>query len=75
MIVLYNAYFLLKFNVHINVEICTSIKLIVYLYKYVFKSSNFVSVEAIITKKVNRFVHANDSISIVDECITYHESR
>ena len=75
MIVFYNVYFLLKFNVHINVEICTSIKFIVYLYKYVFKSSNFVSVEITITKKINRFVHASDSILIVDECITYHESK
>ena len=75
MIVFYNVYFLLKFNVHINVEICTSIKLIVYLYKYVFKNSNFVNVEIIITKKINRFVYASDSISIVDECTTYHENK
>ena len=75
MIVFYNVYFLLKFNVYINVEICTSIKFIVYLYKYVFKNSNFVNVEIIITKKINRFVHANDSTSTVDECITYHENK
>ena len=74
-IVFYNVYFLLKFNVYINVEICTSIKFIVYLYKYVFKNSNFVNVEIIITKKINRFVHANNSISIVDECITYHKNK
>ena len=75
MIVLYNVYFLLRFNVHINVEICTSIKFIVYLYKYVFKNSNFVNVEIITTKEVNRFVHVNNSILIVDECITYHENK
>ena len=75
MIVFYNVYFLLKFNAYINVEICTSIKLIVYLYKYVFKSFDFVNVETIITKKINRFVHVNDSILIVDECITYHENK
>ena len=75
MIVFYNVYFLLRFNVYINVEICTFAKSIAYLYKYVFKGSNFVSVEIIITRKVNRSVHANDSAFVVDECITYHENK
>ena len=71
----YNIYFLLKFNVYINVEICTFVKFIVYLYKYVFKNSNFVNVEIIITKKINRFIHVNDSIFVVNKCITYYKNN
>jgi len=36
-IVPYNPYLLLKFNCHINVEICSSVKSVKYLYKYIFK--------------------------------------
>lgn len=33
----YNAYLLLKYNAHINVEVCTSLKTIKYIYKYIYK--------------------------------------
>ncbi|XP_065321170.1 uncharacterized protein LOC135928643 [Gordionus sp. m RMFG-2023] len=33
----YNKYLLLKFNAHINVQICTSIKSVKYIFKYVYK--------------------------------------
>lgn len=36
-VVPYNPYLLLKYDCHINVEICTSVKSIKYLYKYVYK--------------------------------------
>jgi hypothetical protein len=36
-VVPYNPYLSKKFNCHINVEICSSIKAIKYLYKYVYK--------------------------------------
>ena len=46
-VVPYNPYFSLKYNCHINVEICSSIKSVKYLYKYVYKDSDrvIVSVE------------------------------
>ena len=71
----YNVYFSLKFNVYINVEICTSIKSIIYLYKYVFKNSNSINVSTIIIRNVNDFVQTNDTILTIDECITYHENK
>ena len=43
-VVSYNTYLLLKYEFYINVEICTSIKLVTYLYKYVFKKSNHANV-------------------------------
>lgn len=36
-VVSYNAYLLQRYNVHINVEYCASIKVVKYLYKNIFK--------------------------------------
>jgi hypothetical protein len=36
-VVPYNPYLSLLFNCHINVEVCTSIAVVKYLYKYVYK--------------------------------------
>ena len=36
-IVPYNPYLLLRFDCHLNVEVCTSIKAVKYLYKYIHK--------------------------------------
>ncbi|KAL5560737.1 hypothetical protein UlMin_036948 [Ulmus minor] len=36
-VVPYNPYLLAKFNCHINVEICSTIKAVKYLYKYIYK--------------------------------------
>ena len=46
-VVPYNPYLTLKFNAHINVEICNSIKSIKYLYKYVFKGHDKLSVNLV----------------------------
>jgi hypothetical protein len=42
-VVLYNPILLMRYNCHINVEICNSIKCAKYLYKYVFKGHDRVS--------------------------------
>ncbi|XP_063781211.1 uncharacterized protein LOC134929546 [Pseudophryne corroboree] len=36
-VVPYNPYLALKYNAHINVEVCTSLAAIKYIYKYIFK--------------------------------------
>lgn len=43
-VVFYNLYLLKKFNAHINMEICSSIKAITYLYKYMCKNHNLVDI-------------------------------
>ena len=40
----YNPYLTKKYNAHINVEICSSIKSCKYLYKYVYKGPDMASV-------------------------------
>ncbi|XP_021835604.1 uncharacterized protein [Spinacia oleracea] len=44
-VVPYNSWLLLKYDCHINVEICSSIKCVKYLYKYVHKGVDRVSME------------------------------
>ncbi|XP_027102649.1 uncharacterized protein [Coffea arabica] len=36
-VVPYNPYLLAKFNCHINVEICSTVKAVKYIYKYIYK--------------------------------------
>ena len=44
-VVPHNPYLLLKYNAHINVESCSSIKAIQYVHKYVFKGPDMANVE------------------------------
>lgn len=53
-IVPYNPYLLLKYNCHINVELCASVKSVKYLYKYIYKGHDCATVEFdAITNNVN----------------------
>ncbi|XP_062198826.1 uncharacterized protein LOC133901487 [Phragmites australis] len=40
----YNSYLLRLFNYHINVEVCSSIKVVKYMFKYIYKGHDRVSV-------------------------------
>ena len=62
-IVPYNPYFSLKFNCHINVESCASVKSVKYLFKYVYKGLNCANVVI----KENALDH--------DEIKTFMDSR
>ncbi|KAL0284782.1 UNVERIFIED_CONTAM: hypothetical protein Sangu_2809000 [Sesamum angustifolium] len=44
-VVPYNPWLLLKYDCHINVEICSSIKSIKYVYKYVYKGPDCIVFE------------------------------
>jgi hypothetical protein len=44
-VVPYNPWLSKKYNCHINVEVCTSVRAVTYLYKYVLKGSDRASVE------------------------------
>ncbi|GBM29244.1 hypothetical protein AVEN_1423-1 [Araneus ventricosus] len=44
-VVPYNPWLLNKFNAHINVEVCASVKSVKYLYKYVYKGHDAASVK------------------------------
>lgn len=44
-VVPYNPYLLAKFNCHLNVEVCTTVKSVKYIYKYVYKGYDCASLE------------------------------
>ncbi len=44
-VVPYNPHLLLKYNCHINVEICSSIKAVKYLFKYIYKGHDCADIE------------------------------
>ena len=69
-VVPYNPYLLLKYNAHINVEICSTVSAVKYLYKYVYKGHD---------RAIVKF-HTGDSSESsrtknVDEIVNYLEAR
>ncbi|XP_021721355.1 uncharacterized protein LOC110688911 [Chenopodium quinoa] len=61
----YNPYLLAKYDCHINVEVCSTIKAIKYLYKYIYKGHDRVV-----------FALSNpDNISIGDEISSFQTAR
>lgn len=50
-VVPYNPYFSQKYNCHINVEVCSSIVAVKYLYKYVYKGSDMTEIGAEATRR------------------------
>jgi len=57
----YTPWLLLKYDCHINVEVCSSIKSIKYLYKYVYKGQDRVAMEihkGLIIDEVQQYLDA-----------------
>ncbi|WVZ64734.1 hypothetical protein U9M48_014211 [Paspalum notatum var. saurae] len=64
-VVPYNPFLLRYFNCHINVEVCSNIKAVKYLYKYLYKGHDRASVS----------VNEADGQGNVDEIKMYREAR
>ncbi|KAK2993473.1 hypothetical protein RJ640_015157 [Escallonia rubra] len=64
-VVPYNPYLLAKFNCHINVEICSSIKAVKYLYKYIDKGH-----DRVLFQVVN-----NETSVSIDEISQFQSAR
>lgn len=69
-VVPYNPYLLLKFNCHINVEVCSTLSAIKYLFKYCYKGHDCALIEM---KKVNNKV--SESEIKYDEIQQYINTR
>ena len=41
---------------HINIEICTSIKAVKYIYKYIYKGSNYTTLQLTDGDEVNKYL-------------------
>ncbi|CAN6555560.1 unnamed protein product [Malus baccata var. baccata] len=57
----YNPWLLLRYDCHINVEICASIKSVKCLYKYVYKGSDRVTVEVQLDPKYDEIKQFQDA--------------
>ena len=68
-VVPYNPFLTKKYNAHINVEICSSITSIKYLYKYVYKGCDRVMYQA------RAAVNDNEPAAGVDEITRYLDAR
>lgn len=64
-VVPYNPYLLRMFNCHINVEVCSSIKAVKYLFKYIYKGHDRASVS----------VNGVDNEGNIDEIRQYRNAR
>ncbi|XP_073359742.1 uncharacterized protein [Aegilops tauschii subsp. strangulata] len=64
-VVPYNPYLLRMFNCHINVEVCSSIKAIKYLYKYIYKGHD----------KASFSIDQPDADGNIDEIKRYVDAR
>ena len=42
---LYNLYLIRRYKIHINVEICALIQIVKYIYKYIYKSFNRITLQ------------------------------
>ena len=60
-----NPYLITRYNCHINVAVCSSIKVVKYLYKYIYKGHDRVVVY---------IVDSNDAI-LVDEIQQFQDAR
>ncbi|XP_027108916.2 uncharacterized protein [Coffea arabica] len=64
-VVPYNPYLLALFDCHLNVEICSTVKLVKYLYKYVYKGHD----------RVSFYIHSDKTFEDVDEISDFQSGR
>ncbi|XP_020243617.1 uncharacterized protein LOC109821873 [Asparagus officinalis] len=64
-VVPYNPYLLTRYNCHINVEICSGIKAVKYLYKYIYKGHDRVAVN----------IEYNEGEKVVNEIKNFQDAR
>nr|XP_016460125.1 PREDICTED: uncharacterized protein LOC107783644 isoform X1 [Nicotiana tabacum]XP_016460126.1 PREDICTED: uncharacterized protein LOC107783644 isoform X1 [Nicotiana tabacum] len=64
-VVPYNPYLLCKYNCHINVEVCSDIKVVKYIYKYIFKGHD----------KISFGLHEDNTNIQIDEIKEYQSAR
>ena len=64
-VVPYNPYLLTRYNCHINVKVCSSIKAVKYLYKHIYKGNDRIAV----------YIVNNSNHILVDEIQQFQDAR
>ncbi|XP_015189382.1 PREDICTED: uncharacterized protein LOC107073306 [Polistes dominula] len=57
-VVPYNKYLLAKFNCHINVEVCTSIKSVKYIFKYIYKGYDCAEIQITDNNEIDQYINS-----------------
>jgi len=86
-VVPYNEFLAMKYECHINVQVCVSVKSIKYLYKYVHKGSDRAMmrvgadldantpVQSTYSNPPSSFIPEPEPAALVDECSRYLDAR
>ncbi|XP_049354827.1 uncharacterized protein LOC125819439 [Solanum verrucosum] len=64
-VVPYNPYLLKRYNCHINVEVCSGVKAIKYLYKYIYKGHDKCAV----------YIESDEGEKFIDEIRSFQDAR
>jgi hypothetical protein len=64
-VVPYNPYLLMRYNCHINIEVCSSIKAVKYLFKYIYKGHD----------RASFVIEAAENNAVIDEIREYRDAR
>ena len=57
--ILYNFFLSIKYDAYINVKIYTNIKVYKYIFKYVYKNSDRVSLYIVLKNNINSIINDN----------------
>ncbi|XP_071924924.1 uncharacterized protein [Coffea arabica] len=72
-VVPYNPYLLAKFNCHINVEICSTVKAVKYIYKYIYKGHDKIHFR--LNSDNSNGSNSDAYVSAIDEIKDYQSAR
>lgn len=61
----YNPYKLMIYNCHIKVEVCSRVKAIKYMYKYIYKGHD----------RCVEYIESDDGEKVVDEIKNFQDTR
>lgn len=73
-IVPYNPFLLWKYNAHINVEICTSIRAVIYIYKYIYKGYDCAEMQLTNRNEIHSYINCR-YISATEAMWRIHEYK